>query len=77
MSDFVILWIVAPQLPPSMGFSRQETGVGCHALPQGTFLTQGSNPCLLCLLRWQVGSLPLAPLGKPLDIIGNKKANIY
>ena len=27
--------------------------------------TQGSNPCLLCLLHWQVGSLPLAPPGKP------------
>ena len=25
----------------------------------------GSNPCLLCLLHWQVGSLPLAPPGKP------------
>ena len=27
--------------------------------------TQGSNPCLLCHLPWQVGSLPLAPPGKP------------
>ena len=29
-----------------MGFSRQEYGVGCHALLQGTFLTQGLNPHL-------------------------------
>ena len=29
---------------------------------------QGSNPCLLCLLNWQVGSLPLVPPGKPLLI---------
>ena len=36
------------------------TGVGCHALLQGIFLTQGSNPCLL---HWQVGSLPLSHLG--------------
>ena len=43
----------------------KNTGVGCHALLQGTFLTQGSNPCLLSLLHWQVGSLPLAPPGKP------------
>ena len=28
---------------------------------RGIFLTQGSNPCLLCLLHWQAGSLPLAP----------------
>ena len=25
----------------------------------GIFLTQASNPCLLCLLHWQVDSLPL------------------
>ena len=27
----------------------------------GIFLTQGLNPHFLCLLHWQVGSLPLAP----------------
>ena len=37
----------------------KNTGVGCHALLQGVFLTQGLNPHLLCLLHWQVGSLPL------------------
>ena len=36
-----------------------KTGVGCHFLLQGIFLTQGSNPCLLC---WQVDSLPLSHL---------------
>ena len=30
-------------------------------LLQGTFLTQGLNPHLLCPLPWQVGSLPLVP----------------
>ena len=25
----------------------KNTGVGCHSLLQGIFLTQGSNPCLL------------------------------
>ena len=44
----------------SMGFSGKDTGVGCHALLQRIFLTQGSNPCL-CLLHLQVGSLPLEP----------------
>ena len=33
--------------------------------PRGIFPTQGSNPCLLRLLRWQAGSLPLASPGKP------------
>ena len=37
----------------------------CHALLQGIFPTQESNPHHLCLLHWQVGSLPLAPPGKP------------
>ena len=41
-----------------------KTGVGCHALLQGIFLNQGSNLCLLGLLHWQAGSLPLAPPGK-------------
>ena len=32
--------------------------------PQGDRPTQGLNPHLLCLLHWQVGSLPLVPPGK-------------
>ena len=43
----------------------KNTEVGCHILLQGIFPTQGSNPCLLCLLPWQPGSLSLAPPGKP------------
>ena len=43
----------------------KNTGVDFCALLQGIFLTQGSNQHLLCLLHWQVGSLPLAPPGKP------------
>ena len=38
-----------------------NTGVGCHALFQGIFPTQG-----LSSLHWQVGSLSLVPPGKPL-----------
>ena len=45
----------------------KKTGVGCCALLQGIFPTQGLNPHLSCLLHWQVGSLPLAPPGKPLN----------
>ena len=39
----------------------KNAGVGCCALLQGIFLIQGLNPCLLSLLHWQAGSLPLAP----------------
>ena len=41
--------------------SGKNTGVGCYALFQGIFPTQGSNPHLLCLVHWWVSSLPLAP----------------
>ena len=43
-------------------FPGKNTGVGCHFLLQGIFLTQGSNPCLL---HWQADSLPLSHLGSP------------
>ena len=47
----------------------KNTGVGCHALLQGIFPTQGLNLHLLCLLHWQAGPLPLAPPGKTIFII--------
>ena len=48
------------------GDSRgKNTEVGCHALLQGIFPTQESNPHLLHLLHWQADSFPLAPPGKP------------
>ena len=31
---------------------------GCHFLFNGLFLTQRLNPCCLCHLNWQAGSLP-------------------
>ena len=43
----------------------KNTGVSCCSLLQGIFPIQESNPYLLHLLHWQVGSLPLVPLGKP------------
>ena len=46
----------------------KNTGVGSPALLWEIFPTQGSNPCLLCLLHWQAGSLPLAPPGKPIHM---------
>ena len=46
----------------SWDFPGKNTGVCCHFLLQGIFLTQGSN---LCLLHWQSDSLPLSLLGSP------------
>ena len=53
-------------LPASFvhGIPTKNTGVGSHALIQGIFSTQEWTLHLLCLMYWQVGSLPLAPPGK-------------
>ena len=45
----------------------KNTGVGCQALLQGIFLIQGSNPQLLYLLHWHLGSISLVPPGKPVS----------
>ena len=55
----------AYQAPMPWDSPGKNTGVGCYSLLQGIFLTQGSNLCLLHLLHWQEGSLPLVPPGKP------------
>ena len=49
-------WTVADHVPLSMGFPRQNTGVGCQILLQGIFLTQGSTPHLLyyCWAIWEI-----------------------
>ena len=46
-------------------FPGKNTEVGCHALLQGIFQTQGSNLHVLGLLHWQAGSLVLVPPWKP------------
>ena len=48
-------------------FPGMNTGVGCHFLLQGIFLTQGLN---LHLLHWQEDSLPTELQGKPSSRIG-------
>ena len=52
----------------------RNTGVGCHFLLQGIFLTQGSNPGLL---HWQVGSLPLMPPGKPSFVLSSRQSSSH
>ena len=62
---FATPWTVACRLLCPWNFAGKITGVGCHFLLQGIFLTQGLNPCLLCLLHWQVDFFTTAPLGSP------------
>ena len=56
-----------PLKPTRLFYSWVQAGIlewFATTLLQGIFLIQGSNPCLLYLLNWQVGSLSLAPPGK-------------
>ena len=46
--------------------SGKNTGVGCHFLLQGIFLTQELNPSLL---HWQMDPLLLSHQGSPLRIL--------
>ena len=65
-SHFSGVWLCVPaKLFCPWESPGKNTGVGCHALLQGIFPTQGSNPCLLHLLHWQAGALPLTPPGQP------------
>ena len=54
-----------------------NSGVGCHFLFQGIFLTQASNLCLLCLLHWQADSLSLYHLENIADIMSDLKVLAY
>ena len=64
---FAIPWTVACQAPLSMEISRQEYWSGLPFPIPGIFLTQGLK---LCLLLWQVDSLPLSYLGSPQRHLG-------
>ena len=55
----------------------QNTGVCCHSLLQGSFPTQGSNPCLLCLLHWEVGSLSPTPPVKPKVLVSQSCLTLW
>ena len=65
---FATLWTTVHQAPLFMGILQARILKWVAMLPsRGSSLTQGSNMCLLHLLHWQVGSLPLVPPGKPVS----------
>ena len=66
---FSILWTVARQVPLSMGIF-QEGLLEWVTMPSSrgsSWLRDGTH--VSCLQRWQFGSLPLVPPGKPKTII--------
>ena len=54
----------------------KNTGVGCYALLQGIFPTQGSNSCLPMSPALQADSLPTEPSGKPLMACSHNLKNV-
>ena len=67
VSDFLQSHGLEPtRLLSPWDFPSKKTGVRCHFLLQGIFLTQGSNLSLLRFLHWQADSLLLSHLGSPL-----------
>ena len=67
------LWDLVDCSPPGSSvrgiLQARNTGVGCHALLLGIFPAQGSNPCLLRLLHWQVYSLLLSHQDSPKPLV--------
>ena len=65
------VWLCNPMdyIPPGSSVygdsPGKNTGMGCHALLQGIFLTQESNPCLLCLLHCRQILYLLSHQGSP------------
>ena len=62
MSDCDLMDSIAHQFLFPWNSPGKNTGAGCHFHLQ-IFPTQWSKLCLLSLLHWQEGSLPLAPRG--------------
>ena len=53
-------WAISRQVPPSVGFSKQDYWSGLPFPPP-----ERLNPHLLCLRHWPADSLPLSCLGSP------------
>ena len=59
-------------LPGSPVHGILQARMGCHAFLQGIFPTQaGPNSCPLCVLHWQVSTLPPAPPGNFFTSLNN------
>ena len=75
VSDFATLWTIVCQASLSMRFSKQEHWSGLPFPSPGDLPDPGIKPTSLCLLHWQVGSLPLAPPGKPSETTKRENEN--
>ena len=72
MPDSLTLWTIARQVPPSMGFSRQEYWSGLPCPPPGDLPDPGIEPESPEAPALQIDSLRLSHWGSP----GNRTSNI-
>ena len=73
---FAASWTVACQAACAWDSPSKNAGVGFHALLQGIFLTQGSNPHLLCLLHCSQ-TLSLGHQGSLVSIYLNNNIHLF
>ena len=69
---FVTPGLQLPRLLCPWNFPGKNTGVGCHFLLQGIFLTQGLNPHLLHLPASAGEFSTTEPTGRPPDTVALK-----
>ena len=62
---FATPWTIARKVLLSMGFLRQEYWTGLPFTPPRDIPDPWIKPTSLCLLHWQIDSLPLCYLGSP------------
>ena len=62
---FEIPWTVSHQLPPSMGFSRQEYWIGLTFSPPGYLHDPGIKTQVFCVSCIAGAFFTIEPLGKP------------
>ena len=67
VSDSVTQWTVAQRFLSPWDFPWRNTRVGCHALLQGIFPTQGSNPCLPHCRQIHYAEPLRKPMPKPIN----------
>ena len=68
-------WTAAHQIPPSMGFSRQEYWSGLPCPPPGDLPDSGTEPASPVSPALQADSLPLSQAGKPLPYCPSLRRN--
>ena len=67
--DSATPWTVPPRGSSVHGMLQARMLEGLQALLQGIFPIPGANPHHVRLPRWQAGSLPLVPPGKPFQLV--------